>query len=93
MDWIQQIGGVAAVLALLCATLWWLRRRGYTLPAAARRGGRRRMECVERVALGPQQALHLVRLGDRGLLIAASPAGCALLHETAWSEIAREAGE
>ena len=88
MDVMEQAAAVGAVLALLGGALWWLRQRGYAVPPVGRRIGARRMECVERVALGPQQALHLVRLGDRALLVASSPAGCALLHNLAWRETA-----
>ena len=82
MEVLQQIAAIAAVLALLVATLWWLKRRGLAIPAAARNRARR-LECLERVALGPQQTLHLVRLADRLLLVASSPAGCSLLGELA----------
>jgi flagellar biosynthetic protein FliO len=89
MEMMQQIAAVAAILALLLGVLWWLRKRGFAVPAFA--GGRspaRRLECLERVALGPQQTLHLVRLGDRALLVAASPAGCSLLRDLAWRDLA-----
>jgi flagellar biosynthetic protein FliO len=88
MEVIEQIAAVTAVLALLGGTLWWLRQRGYAVPAAVQRRNSRRMECIERLALGPQQTLHLVRLGDRALLVASSPAGCALLHNLEWRDIA-----
>ena len=79
------------VLALLAGALWFLRRRGFAVAAVGRRGGMRRLESIERVALGPQQTLHLLRLGDRALLVAASPAGCALLQEIAWKDLAAPA--
>ncbi len=82
MDVISQMGAVALVLALLGAALWCLRRRGVSVPLAARRGTRR-MECLERLPLGPQHTLHLVRLGDTALLVAASPGGCSLLQTVA----------
>lgn len=84
MEVVQQIAAVVSVLALLVAALWWLKRRGLAIPAAGRgRSRTRRLECLERVALGPQQTLHLVRLADRLLLVASSPAGCSLLGELA----------
>ena len=79
MDVLQQIAAVAAVLVLLAATLWWLRRRGFAGVALARRTARRRLECLERLPLSPQHTLHLVRLGDADLLVASSPAGCSLM--------------
>jgi hypothetical protein len=34
---------------------------------------------IERVSLGPHHALHLVRAGDRLVLIATAPSACQLL--------------
>lgn len=82
MEALQQIAAIVAVLALLLATLWWLKRRGLAIRTAGPgRSRTRRLECLERLALGPQQTLHLVRLADRLLLVASSPAGCSLLGE------------
>ncbi len=92
MEAIQQIAAVAGVLTLLLATLWWLRRRGFAAVSLRKKPGRRRLECLERLALGPQQTLHLVRLGNTALLLASSPAGCSLLTSLAYGEIA-ESGE
>jgi flagellar biosynthetic protein FliO len=86
MEVVRQMAAAAAVVALLGATLWWLRRRGLAVALHGRRAGGRRLECVERLPLGPQQALHLVRLGERGLLLASWPSGCALLGDFAWRE-------
>lgn len=88
MDIFQQTAAVVFVLALLAAALFLLRRRGYAVPSVGRKNGARRLECLERLALGPQQTLHLVRLGDRALLVAASPAGCSLLQDMAWRDLA-----
>lgn len=87
MEVIQQIAAVAAVLTLLAATLWWLRRRGFAVTSFASGRATRRMQCVERLALGQQHTLHLVRLGDRELLLASSPAGCSLVENRPLSEI------
>jgi flagellar biogenesis protein FliO len=80
MDVIGQMGAVAAVLSLLGAMLWWLRRRGIATLAVSRRRSRRKLELVERLPLGPQHSLHLVRLGETMLLVAASPGGCRLIE-------------
>jgi flagellar biogenesis protein FliO len=79
MEMTQQIAAVAGVLALLVATLWWLRRRGVAGVSLGRRPARRRLECLERLPLSPHHTLHLVRLGDADLLVASSPAGCSLI--------------
>jgi flagellar biogenesis protein FliO len=79
----RQVWAVSAVLALLAAMLWWLRRKG--LARYAPRGARKPdLQAVERLALGPQHALHLVRLAGRGLLVGTSPAGCAVLESFEW---------
>ena len=74
MEMIQQIAAVAGVLALLAATLWWLRRRGYRRRyRLAQKDAARRLECLERLPLGPQHTLHLVRLGDARCWFGSSP--------------------
>jgi len=79
MEVMEQMAAVGLVLLLLGATLWALRRRGFGGVTLLRKSAGRRMECVERLPLGPQQVLHLVRLGEMELLVASSPAGCTLL--------------
>ena len=78
MDFGQQYAGVAAVLGLLAASLWWLRRRGFAAVTAGRRG--RRLEALERLPLSPQHTLHAVRIGATVVVVACSPGGCALLQ-------------
>jgi flagellar biosynthetic protein FliO len=83
MEAIQQMGAVVLVLALLGATLWVLRRRGFAGVRALTKSGGRRLECLERLPLGPQHTLHLVRLGETEILLASSPSGCVLLETVA----------
>ncbi len=73
MEVIQQMAAVGLVLVLLGASLWVLRRRGIAGFALAGRPARRRLECLERMPLGPQHTLHLVRVDGRELLVASSP--------------------
>jgi flagellar biosynthetic protein FliO len=87
MEFASEIAAVATVLGLLGASLWWLRRRGFAAVAPVRRGAGRRMECLERLPLGPQHTLHLVRIGDKALLVACSPAGCALVESLPCREL------
>jgi flagellar biosynthetic protein FliO len=79
MDVFGQMAAVAVVLLLLGATLWALRQRGFAGVTLRRRPGGRRLECLERLPLGPHQVLHLVRMGEIELLLASSPSGCTLL--------------
>ncbi len=78
MEATEQMAAVALVLLLLGAALWALKRRGFAGVVRGRTSGRR-LECVERLPLGPQQVLHLVRMGEMELLVASSPSGCTLL--------------
>jgi len=80
MDVIGQMAAVAGVLGLLGGALWWLRRRGMATLAIGRKRSLRSLELVERLTLGPQHSLHLVRLGETMLLVAASPGGCRLIE-------------
>jgi flagellar biosynthetic protein FliO len=91
MEVIQQLAAVALVLALLGGALWALRRRGFAGVAPCWKPAGRRMESLERLSLGPQHALHLVRVGEAELLLAVSPSGCALLTSLARpsTEVAR----
>lgn len=82
MESIQQALAVVLVLGLLGGTLWWLRRKGmaqfgFKTPGA---GKRKSIRVIERTALTPQHSLHLVKVADRTVLIAASPAGCSILE-------------
>jgi flagellar biosynthetic protein FliO len=81
MEVIEQMMAVGLVLALLGGSLWWLRRRGLAGLALPRRAAGRRMELIERLPLGPNHALHLVRVADRELLVASSPSGCSVIEE------------
>jgi flagellar biosynthetic protein FliO len=77
---IGQMAAVAGVLTLLGLTLWFLRRRGIAGMLPARRAPARRLECLERLPLGPHHTLHLVRMGETSLLVASSPGGCSLVQ-------------
>jgi flagellar biosynthetic protein FliO len=83
MEVIQQMAAVAVVLLLLGATLWVLRRRGLAGMSLRNKSAGRRIECLERLPLGPQHTLHLVRVGETELLLASSPSGCSLVERLA----------
>jgi flagellar protein FliO/FliZ len=67
---------LALVLALLGGLLWWVRR---TRPKGA--SGGRQMQVVESVALGREQFLHLVRVGERALVVGSTARRCDLICE------------
>lgn len=85
MDSMQPFFAIVLVMLLLGGALLLLRKRGaatFRLPRFAA-AGPRRMEIVERLALSPHHALHLVRVGDRSIVIATAPSSCELLCEEA----------
>ncbi|MDE3197506.1 MAG: FliO/MopB family protein [Acidobacteriota bacterium] len=80
MDTLQPILAVILVLALLGGSLLLLRKRGaaaFHLPKLG--GAQRRLEMIERLPLGPQHAVHLVKVDGRTLVIATAPGGCSVL--------------
>jgi flagellar biogenesis protein FliO len=86
MTLVEQFTAVAAVLALLAGTLWWLRRGGFARfqSGGPRRAARGQLEQLARLPLTPQHSLHLVRLAGRALLIGRSPAGLTVLENVEW---------
>ncbi len=83
MDLLQPIAAVFLVLALLAVALFLLKRRGLATIGTGlwASPGTRRMELVDRLALGPQHALHLVRVDGQPMLVATSPSSCQLLAD------------
>lgn len=85
MDMLQPLAAVVLVLALLGGALWLLRRRGlasFNGPALrlSRPGSEsRQLALIERISLGGQNSLHLVRVGERRILVATAPGTCQLL--------------
>ncbi len=90
-----QLAGVAVVLILLAGALWWLRRSGLAWPGGATSAGtgRRLVERVGRLTLGPHHRLELVRLADRLLVIGIGAQGCSLLETLDWNKLAPPAEE
>jgi len=95
MDLLQPILAIGLVLGLLAAALLLLKNRGaatFNLPGqisgrftgaiTGRLSGstQRKIEVLERVALGPQHSIHLVRVGERQVLIGTSPSSCQVLE-------------
>jgi flagellar biogenesis protein FliO len=83
MDAAQPLAAIVLVAALLGGALLALKKRA----AASISGtGRRRLEVVERISLGPHHSLHLVRAGGRLLLVATAPNSCQLLDHSVSGE-------
>ena len=81
MNLTEQMLAVALVAALLAGTLTLIRRRGFRRMTGngLRLRRPRRLEMLDRLSLTPQHSLHLVRLGNRTILLGRSPSGLALL--------------
>lgn len=82
MELVRQVLALGLVFGLLGLAVWLLRRQGLVRIGGSRRPkkGLRRLEAVERLALSPHHALHLVRVGERVLLIGVHSSGCTLLE-------------
>ncbi|MGE3856438.1 MAG: flagellar biosynthetic protein FliO [Dehalococcoidia bacterium] len=72
-EWISLSFRIGAVLLVIWGSViamrWYVRR----MNGEANGGLMRAMQIVETRALGPNRALHLVRIGDRAVLIGATP--------------------
>ncbi len=79
MDELQPILAVILVLSLLGGVLFFLRRRGIASFSGVPAANVRQLKVVERVPLGAQHALHLVRVGDKLILVATAPGSCQVL--------------
>jgi hypothetical protein len=103
MEYSREILTAIGVPALLLLTLWWLRRRGWAhggLQARMRPSGPWLMkklygggahpvlQTIEQLPLSATHTLHLVRLADRAVLIATSAAGCQVVDNSGWDQIA-----
>ena len=73
MELIEQLTAVGVVLGLLGATLWVLQRKRLLV---SRGRGPKEMEVVERVTLGPQHTLALVRVKGGLVLVGTGPGVC-----------------
>jgi len=80
---LQQILAILLVLGLLAGTLVLLKRRGFahfSLPPRGPSAATREIQLLERMPLGPQHALYLVKVRDLVLLIGVSPTSCSRLE-------------
>jgi flagellar biogenesis protein FliO len=80
-DILQPVTVAAVVLSLLGGLLYALRKRGMAaLPSfTVKHNAARQMKVVERMPLSAQHALHLVRVGEKVILVATAPGSCRIL--------------
>lgn len=79
---------MVAALILTGAALAWVGAWLWPAPGAgiARFGARprqRQLQSIERLPLTPNHSLHLVKFGDRRLLVAVHPHGCSVIDAEA----------
>jgi flagellar biogenesis protein FliO len=90
-DALQPIAAILFVLALLGVVLRVLQRRGlasFRLPGQLAGGERlRQLELLDRLVLDAQHAVHLVRVGEKKVLIATGPGSCQLLDGKALERV------
>jgi flagellar biogenesis protein FliO len=82
-----------AMPVLIPAAMWaWvavLRRwRGKLFGRRQAGAGPAALESVARMAVAPQHSLHLVRVGERALLLSVSATGCRVLDRFTAAELA-----
>jgi flagellar biosynthetic protein FliO len=82
MDLARQSLAITFVLGLLWAALWLLKRRG-VVPGRGRRSSGGSLESCGRLSLTAQHSIHLVRIGDRNLVLAVHPGGITFLCDAA----------
>jgi flagellar biosynthetic protein FliO len=92
MEVIRQALAITLVFLLLWGALWFLRRRRGVSPSRGR-ANKTLMESRAKLALGAQHAVHLVRIGDRDLVLAVHPSGITLLCDLPPSSAAHVAAQ
>ena len=88
MEYLQQMLAVLAVFGFLGGSLWWLRKRGlarFTIGGDRKKAGV--LAQIESLPLSPTHTLHLVKMADRGILVASWPGGCQAIESSAWNQI------
>jgi flagellar biosynthetic protein FliO len=78
MDVIRQSLAITFVFLLLWAALWFLRKKRGSLftPGRTNKGF---LETRGKLALSAQHSVHVVRIGDRDLVLAVHPSGITML--------------
>ena len=79
MEIVRQVLSILFVFALLGGVLWAVRRKTGLWPPSGRQA--KSLHSIERLALSPQHALHIVHIEGRRLVVATHPQGCTLLTE------------
>jgi len=79
MELARSLTGVAILFGLLGVLIWIARKKGTFVGLPRSRSGGRTLEIVERIPLTANHSVHLLRVGDRTLLLGACSSGLTLL--------------
>jgi flagellar biosynthetic protein FliO len=79
MELARSLFGVVILFGLLGALVWIARKKGALLGVLPSRSGGHMLQLVERVPLTANHSVHLVRAGDRTLLVGVHSTGMTLL--------------
>jgi flagellar biogenesis protein FliO len=86
----SQLLSVCVVLALVAFAAWWLRRGNITLPRRSQRV--KTIEMIDRISISPHVSVHVLRIGDTRVAIAAHNSGVTVLHRMPTNTPARADG-
>jgi len=87
-EMVRQSLALACVFTLLGAALWAIRKKNWRLRPAATG----LLESRGKLALSARHSIHLVRIGERHLVVALHPDGVTSLGEAALGEAAPVSG-
>jgi len=85
MDIARQSLAIALVLGLLWMALWFLRKKGWSALRHSK-PGQGLLESRGKLALSARHSIHLVRIGDRSLILALHPDGITFLSDAACAD-------
>ena len=79
MDLVRQSLAIVFVFALLWTALWFVRKKGWMVRRTKPAPGR--LESCGKLVLTARHSVHLIRAGDRNLILALHPDGVTFLGD------------
>jgi len=89
MELARSLFGVAILFALLGALVWIALKNGALLGSARPGAGARALAVIDRLPLTANHSVHLLRAGDRTLLVGTHSSGLTLLCDLSESRSTR----
>lgn len=90
MELWRDVAAFILVFGLLAFAVVATRKRNGQTAGFFRPSGAKALASLERIALTPQHALHLVRAAGRELVLVTHPQGCTIVSETRTGESTAE---